>query len=212
VSDVRSGKVSSRPPTLVPTRMKGESQGIALRNERGAITSHQRIELVGHVPQAVGQDAGTRAALIRLAEHRFRCAGPHGLAAWAGNLFPAGEHRTTEAVFLRNGTKPLLLRKMGMSGMPLYDIEYECNGHTERSFKRVDLADFAEAAAYALSAAPLLQDLIPGERRECAFEVRDASEGWRLKIGLEVCLDSPEPATDDIDGGLLDSDARLTEY
>jgi hypothetical protein len=88
--------------------------------------------------------------------------------------------------------------------MPLYYIEYECNGHTERSFKGVDHADFAEAAAYALSAAPLFQDLIPGERRECAFDVRDASEGWRLKIALAVCLDSPEPVTDDIDGGLLE--------
>ena len=86
--------------------------------------------------------------------------------------------------------------------MPLYYIEHECNGHTECSSEGVDLTDFAEASAYALSAAPLLHDLVPGERRECTCEVRDA-EGWRLKMALEVCLDSPEPATEDVDGGLL---------
>jgi hypothetical protein len=88
--------------------------------------------------------------------------------------------------------------------MPLYYIEYECNGHTEQSSNGVELADFAEAAAYALSAAPLFHDLIPGERRGCAFDVRNPSDGWRLKIALEVCLESPEPVTDDIDGGLLE--------
>jgi hypothetical protein len=86
--------------------------------------------------------------------------------------------------------------------MPLYYIEHECNGQTERSSQRVDRADFAEAGAYALSAAPLLHDLVPGERRECTCEVRDA-DGWRLKMVLAVCLDSPESATDDVDGGLL---------
>ena len=96
-----------------------------------------------------------------------------------------------------------LLRK-DTSAMPLYYIEYECNEHSEQSSNGVDLANFAEAAAYAVSAAPLFHDLIPGERRGCAFDVRDASEGWRLKIALEVCLDSPEPVNDDIDGGLLE--------
>jgi len=72
--------------------------------------------------------------------------------------------------------------------MPLYYIEHECNGQTERSSEGVDLTDFAEAGGYALSAAPL-HDLLPGERRECACEVRDA-DGWRLKMVL-----SPEPAT-----------------
>jgi hypothetical protein len=90
------------------------------------------------------------------------------------------------------------------SGMPLYDIEYECNGHIEQRSKGVDLADFAEAAAYAVSAAPLFRDLIPGERRECAFDVRNSSDGWSLKIALAVCLDSAQPVTDYIDGGLLE--------
>ena len=87
--------------------------------------------------------------------------------------------------------------------MPLYYIEHECNGRTKRTSQGVDRADFAEAGAYALSAAPLLHDLVPGERRECTCEVRDA-EGWRLKMALAVCLDPPEPATEDVDGGLLE--------
>ena len=88
--------------------------------------------------------------------------------------------------------------------MPLFYIEYECNGHSEQSSNGVDLADFAEAAAYAVSAAPLFHDLIPGERRGCALEVSDASDGCRLKIALEVCLDLPKSVSDDIDGGLLE--------
>ena len=80
--------------------------------------------------------------------------------------------------------------------MPLYYIEHECNGQTERSSEGVDCADFAEASAYALSAAPLLHDLVPGERRECTCEVRDA-DGWRLKMALAVCLDSPWTSTAD---------------
>jgi len=83
--------------------------------------------------------------------------------------------------------------------MPLYYIEHACNGHTDQHRPGVELADFAEASA----TARLFRDLVPGERRECAFEVRDASDGWRLKMNLSLCLDSPEPATDDFDGGLL---------
>lgn len=87
--------------------------------------------------------------------------------------------------------------------MPVYDIRNECNGRTEQSHEGVELADFAAAGAYALSSARPFRDLaVPGERRKCAFEVRDASEGLRLRMELSVSLDSAEPATDDLDGGL----------
>jgi len=71
--------------------------------------------------------------------------------------------------------------------MPLYYIEHGCNGHTEQSPESVELAGFVEVSAYAVFSAWLFYDLIPGERRECAFVVRDASEGWRLKINLSLC-------------------------
>ena len=77
--------------------------------------------------------------------------------------------------------------------MPLYYIEHECNGQTERSSEGVDLTDFAEAGGYALSAAPL-HDLLPGERRECTCEVRDA-DGWRLKMVLRCAWTRQKPAT-----------------
>jgi hypothetical protein len=86
--------------------------------------------------------------------------------------------------------------------MPFYYIDRECNGHTEQS-SGVELADFAAAGAYALSAARLFHDLLPGERRECAFEVRELSGGWRLKLELGLCLDVAEPATSDVDGGCI---------
>ena len=86
--------------------------------------------------------------------------------------------------------------------MPFYYIDHECNGHTEQS-PGIELADFAAAGAYALSAARLFHDLVPGERRECAFEVREPSGGWRLKIELALWLDAAEPATSDVDGGFL---------
>jgi hypothetical protein len=88
--------------------------------------------------------------------------------------------------------------------MPLYYIRHACDGQARQSSQAVELPDLTEASAYALSAAPLFRDLIPGERRQCAFEVRDPSEGWRLKMELALCLEASEPASDDVDGGLLE--------
>jgi hypothetical protein len=88
--------------------------------------------------------------------------------------------------------------------MPLYYMQHECDGHARQSSRAVELPDLVEASAYALSAVPLFRDLIPGERRQCALEVQDPSEGWRLKIELVLCLEASEPATNDIDGGLLE--------
>ena len=87
--------------------------------------------------------------------------------------------------------------------MPLYYIEHACNGHTDQHHHGVELADFAEASAYAVSTARLFHDLVPGERRECGFEVRDASDGCRLKMELSLCLDPPRIGDDDVDSGLL---------
>jgi hypothetical protein len=87
--------------------------------------------------------------------------------------------------------------------MPVYYINHECNGHRERCPRVVELGDFAEASAYALSRARFFQDLVPGESRECAFEVRDAATGLSLKLELSFCLECPGPATEDVDGGLL---------
>ena len=74
--------------------------------------------------------------------------------------------------------------------MPIYHIEHECNGHTEQSPHGVELASLAEVTAYAIATARLFQDLIPGERRDCAFKVRGTSEGSRLNI---VMMGQGEP-------------------
>ena len=87
--------------------------------------------------------------------------------------------------------------------MPCFQIERQCNGHTEQDRRNiVELADFAQAGAYALASAPVFHDLVPGERRECAFAVRD-SEGWLLNMELVLCLEAPERA-DGLDTGVLE--------
>ena len=88
--------------------------------------------------------------------------------------------------------------------MPRFQIERQCNGHTDlHQGGAVELVDLAHAGAHAVAAAPEFHDLVPGERRECAFEVRDSLEGWRLKIELVLCLEPPERA-DGLDTGLLE--------
>jgi hypothetical protein len=74
----------------------------------------------------------------------------------------------------------------------------------------VELGSVEQAGAHALAAAPqMFNDLLPGERRECALSVRDESQGWRLKIDLSLCLEKRDPASDALDTGAL---GELTEY
>jgi hypothetical protein len=66
--------------------------------------------------------------------------------------------------------------------MPRFLIDYHCNGHTAQDCEGVELDSVEQAGAHALATAPqMFNDLMPGERRECAFSVRDESQGWRLK-------------------------------
>jgi len=88
--------------------------------------------------------------------------------------------------------------------MPRFFIDHHCNSHAARDLSGVELASLEQAGAHALSAAPqVFANLIPGERRECALEVRDGSQGWLLKIDLAVCLEERDPAPDPLDTGLL---------
>jgi hypothetical protein len=94
--------------------------------------------------------------------------------------------------------------------MPRFIIDYQCNGHVARNSEGVELDSVEQAGAYALATNPqLFNGLILGEQRECAFEVRDESHGWRLKIDLTLCLDERAPAPDPLDTGLL---AELPEH
>jgi hypothetical protein len=73
--------------------------------------------------------------------------------------------------------------------MPRFLIDYHCNGHTAQDCEGVEFGSVEQAGAHALAAAPqMFNDLLPGERRECALSVRDESQGWRLKIDLSLCL------------------------
>jgi hypothetical protein len=88
--------------------------------------------------------------------------------------------------------------------MPRFFIDHHCNGHTARDLDGVELDSVDQAGAYAVgSAAQVFRALVPGERRECAFEVRDDAEGWLLKIDLTLCLEQQDRAPDPLDTGLL---------
>ena len=87
--------------------------------------------------------------------------------------------------------------------MPRFFIDHHCNGHTTSVTNGVELDSVEQAGAYAVATAPqVFKDLVPGERRECAFEVRD-EEGWRLTIDLTLCLEERDAAPDALDTGLL---------
>lgn len=61
--------------------------------------------------------------------------------------------------------------------MPRFLIDYHCNGHTAQC-EGVELGSVEQAGAHALAAAPqMFNDLMSGERRECALSVRDGSLG-----------------------------------
>jgi hypothetical protein len=88
--------------------------------------------------------------------------------------------------------------------MSRFFIDHHCNGHIARDCEGVEFDSVEQAGSYALAAAPqMFKDLIPGEKRECAFAVRDESQGWRLHIDLTLCLEERDPATDALDTGLL---------
>jgi len=88
--------------------------------------------------------------------------------------------------------------------MPRFYIDRHFNGHTARDLDGVELDSVEQAGAYAIGAAPqVFNGLVPGEERQCAFEVRDESQGWLLKIGLTLCLDERDSAPDALDTGLL---------
>ena len=94
--------------------------------------------------------------------------------------------------------------------MPRFLIDYHCNGHTAQDCEGVELGSVEQAGAHALATVPqMFNDLLPGERRDCALSVRDESQGWRLKIDLSLCLEKRDPASDAIDTGAL---GELTEY
>ena len=88
--------------------------------------------------------------------------------------------------------------------MPRFYIDHHCNRHTARDLNGVELDNVEQAAAYAIASAPqVFTDLVLGEQRECAFEVRDDTQGWRLKIDLTLCLEERDPVPDPLDTGLL---------
>ena len=96
------------------------------------------------------------------------------------------------------------------AAMPRFLIDSHCNGHTAQDCEGVELDSVEHAGAHALAAAPqMFNDLMPGERRECGFSVRDESQGWRLKIDLSLCLEKRDPASDALDTGAL---GERTEY
>jgi hypothetical protein len=88
--------------------------------------------------------------------------------------------------------------------MQRFFIDHHCNGHTARDLDGVELDSVEEAGAYAVgSSAQVFRALVPGERRKCAFEVRDDAEGWLLKIDLTLCLEQQDRQPDPLDTGLL---------
>jgi len=88
--------------------------------------------------------------------------------------------------------------------MPRFFIDHHCNGHEAQDGEGVELDSLEQAGAYALAAAPqIFKDLIPGEKHECAFAVRDEARGWRLNIDLTLCLEARDPSPDVLDTGEL---------
>jgi len=104
----------------------------------------------------------------------------------------------------------LSVRFTGCSGNAAISHRLSLHGHTAQDCEGVELDSVEQAGAHALAAAPqMFNDLMPGERRECGFSVRDESQGWRLKIDLSLCLEKRDPASDALDTGAL---GERTEY